>query len=160
MKRVHSNPDFYNPRQDSPESSPSTPTTVAILPPKVFTAASDAGDGNQYERQFEAPMSDTGSISSSVPALSGRTTLAQSGNAGMTGMHPGDGYESSDFSRRLMALLEAAGNGNADAQYELAEMYGSGMVDDGGMDAARTWLERAADQGHAGAQRELKRLFG
>lgn len=72
---------------------------------------------------------------------------------------PEDGYEDTDFSQHYTALLAAAGDGDVTAQYKIALMYASGMVDDRGLADAEPWLQRAADQGHAEARQLLEKHF-
>jgi hypothetical protein len=138
---------------------------------------------NDYGQQIMESMPDTGSMSCSEPMVSGWTSSsARTGStatiatpdrlpapasprptddkhAVTSDMHAADGHEITDFDRKLMALLESAGNGNVESQYEIADIYGSGMVEGKGLDDAIIWLERAADAGHAGAQRNLVRLL-
>ena len=63
-----------------------------------------------------------------------------------------------EASRHLQSaeVLLAAQNGNAEAQYNLALAYenGNGMTKD--LSEAVKWYRKAAEQGHAGAQKELK----
>ena len=63
-----------------------------------------------------------------------------------------------EASRHLQSaeVLLAAQNGNAEAQYNLALAYenGNGMTKD--LSEAVKWYRKAAEQGHAGAQKKLK----
>lgn len=66
----------------------------------------------------------------------------------------------SDRALSIQALQQLAGDGDADAQYRLAQRYRLGQ---GGtprdMTAARLWLTRAAEQGHGDAMRVLADLY-
>jgi hypothetical protein len=143
----------------------------------------DGWSGNNDEHQIETLEPGARPMSYGEPVLPGRTTLAAPAhNAGTTtkpkllptpesgketeekqdvtsGMHFGDGYEENDFNLKYTALLAAAGDGDVAAQYEVALMYASGMVDDRGLADAETWLKRAADQGHGEAQQLLEKHF-
>jgi len=57
--------------------------------------------------------------------------------------------------KEFQTTLEAAAGGNADAQYQLAELYVSGGKVPKDLDKALTWLKRAAEGGHLEALNEL-----
>ncbi|ODT73203.1 MAG: hypothetical protein ABS75_00550 [Pelagibacterium sp. SCN 63-23] len=58
-----------------------------------------------------------------------------------------------------LALREAAANGNAQAQFEVAAIYGEGRVLDKDLAESASWYERAAAQGFVPAQYRLGNLY-
>ena len=60
---------------------------------------------------------------------------------------------------RVAACQEAAENGDAEAQFNLAVMYGNGEGVPQDYTEARVWLLRAAEQGHVVAQFSLGALY-
>ena len=59
----------------------------------------------------------------------------------------------------IEALLVKAGQGDAVAQYELAEAYNKGQGVERDTSAAAEWYRKAAEQDHSDAQFALSRLF-
>ena len=53
---------------------------------------------------------------------------------------------------------KAAKQGYADAQYNLAHMYYSGLGIEQNIDIARKWMQKAVDQGHIKAIDDIHKL--
>lgn len=64
-----------------------------------------------------------------------------------------------DYARALEAWRPRAVAGDAQAQYQLARLYGSGLGVTRDVAQAAEWYRRAAEQGHPGAQYELGWLY-
>ena len=148
-------------------SSRTAGTTVTASQPhlSVRNADQDGWSDNASDSDDEtgAPASSAGVVGTATEpdfltnAKSGEKAEAEQGVT--PGMHAEDGYEDTDFNQHYTALLAAAGDGDVTAQYKIALMYASGIVDDRGLEDAEPWLRRAAEQGHAKAQELLEKHF-
>ncbi len=67
-------------------------------------------------------------------------------------------YERSEYDFALREFSKLAGQGNADAQYELGEMYHGGIGVENDNARAVQWFTHAAEQGHIEAQFNLGRI--
>jgi uncharacterized protein len=56
-------------------------------------------------------------------------------------------------------LIQKAEAGDAQAQYELAELYYQGQEVEENFNESLKWFERAADQGHPEARAELGLMY-
>lgn len=68
-------------------------------------------------------------------------------------------YASGDYASALAHWRPLAEQGNAEAQYGLAEMYDQGRGVAENADTAADWYQRAAEQGYARAQAKLGTMF-
>jgi uncharacterized protein len=71
----------------------------------------------------------------------------------------GKAYSSSDYQTALRVLRPLAAQGDANAQFNLAVMYGKGDGVNQDTAEAATWYEKAAEQGYAPAQYNLALLY-
>lgn len=60
---------------------------------------------------------------------------------------------------RLDKLIQKAESGDAQAQYELAELYYQGQEMEENFNESVKWFERAAEQGHQKAREELGLMY-
>ncbi len=63
-----------------------------------------------------------------------------------------------DFSRAAALFEDQALAGSVDAQYQLGKLYLAGRGLDQDIALGREWLQRAAENGHSGAQQELSEM--
>lgn len=68
-------------------------------------------------------------------------------------------FEQQDYDLALELWEPLARAGQAEAQYGLAQLYGSGLGVSPDLERAANWYERAAEQGYARAQYELGWLY-
>ena len=88
--------------------------------------------------------------------------VSATAHAAMAGpsRRPSRAHDRGDYVTALRLIRPLAEQGDADAQYNLGNVYvtGKGVPKDGA--EAAKWFRRAADQGHATAQYNLGVLFG
>jgi TPR repeat protein len=65
-------------------------------------------------------------------------------------------YAAEEYDRVFSLVLPLAAAGNADAQYTLGYLYFHGLGTEKSETQAMNWIQRAAIQGHAKAQKALK----
>ena len=68
-------------------------------------------------------------------------------------------FRDGNYARAIRQWQSLAKNGNADALFNLGQVYRSGLGTDQNLQQAFTYLQQAADAGHTPAQRELANLI-
>ena len=92
-------------------------------------------------------------VAAAVVIASAAPLSAQSVRAGI------DAWQRSDFAGAVAIWRPLADKGDADAQFNLGQAYRLGRGVPINLAAAKTWFERAADQGHVDAETTLGLLL-
>lgn len=92
-------------------------------------------------------------IASALSAFVAAPISAQSVKAGI------DAWQHADYSGAVAIWRPLADKGDADAEFNLGQAYRLGRGVPTNLSAAKTWFERAADQGHVDAETTLGLLL-
>jgi hypothetical protein len=92
-------------------------------------------------------------VAAAILAVIGAPLSAQSVKAGI------EAWQRSDYAGAVAIWRPLAEKGDADAEFNLAQAYRLGRGVPTNLSAAKTWFERAANQGHVDAQTTLGLLL-
>lgn len=153
----------------APESVPLEETApVSDVPPSALISGDLSNLGNDMLVLPDFDDTETGSIRTAALSFAAPadTAMPEALGAASTIIAPPVAAELSPVKVEMppealgpASLREAAANGDARAQFEIAAIYTEGRVVPEDLDAATMWYERAAAQGFAPAQYRLANLY-
>lgn len=160
-----------DPASDTP---PASDDVSSLVPPRVIdlvdttaTGSINPGEPMSFSRAGKlAPstpmpptlMADGGRIALAVPTIEDAPEVTGSIGANAAAA-PVESFDLPPEAVGPLELRQAAANGNAKAQFEVAAIFGEGRALEKDLEASARWYERSASQGFAPAQYRLGNLY-